>query len=53
MSRLLVAVLAATSALALSACTGLQGGSEPPDDGSSESTVGYVADEYGLSFDNG
>ena len=38
MSRLLVAVLAA-SALVLNACTGLQGGSEPHDDGSSESTV--------------
>ena len=38
MKRLLVMVLA-TSGLALNACTGLQGGSEPHDDGSSESTV--------------
>lgn len=51
MSRLLVAMLA-TSALALSACTGLQGGSEPHDDGSSESMVGYVTDECGLRLDN-
>ena len=51
MNRLLVAVLV-TSGLALSACTGLQGGSEPHDDGSSESTVGCVTDECGLSFDD-
>lgn len=50
MSRLLVAVLA-MSVLALSACTGVHGGSEPHDDVSSESTVGYVTDECGLSFD--
>ena len=39
MSRLLSVVLAA-SALFLGACTGLQGGSEPPDDSSSEVTAG-------------
>ena len=48
MSRTLVVVLV-SSVLALSACTGLQGG-EPHDDDSGEPIVGYVTDEYRLSF---
>lgn len=48
MNRIWAALLV-TAALSLSACTGLQGG-EPHDDDSGEPIVGYVTDEYRLSF---